>query len=89
MSSDTIQVTLTRTQATILRRLLMDASAENVQIANVERSKGDTSWFKASAELYFKRATTARMIGTRLGKAAKDKRRKYLNLSTEVFPVSQ
>ena len=88
--NDKIIMTLTRTQAQTIRRLLMDASAENVQIANVHRNKGEATsqYNEATAQFYFKRAHTARIIGTKLGKAAKDHRRKYLDISADVLPES-
>jgi hypothetical protein len=88
--NDKIQVTLTRTQAIILRSLLLDASAENMQIAGVEANKphGSESWKEANANWFRKRSHTARVIASKLSKVSKDKRRKYLDLSTETLPTS-
>jgi hypothetical protein len=88
-NSDLIQITLTRTQVQLVRSLLLDASAENMQIAGVEANKphGSEAWKEANANWFRKRSHTARFLSTKLSKA-RDLRRKYIDLSVETFPMS-
>ena len=91
MASDTIQVTLTRTQAILLRSLLWDADKENTARANKERMEAEEhklTYRLAYANVYEKRAQTCRFLSTKLSRT-KDNRRKYLDLSTEQFPMSK
>ena len=89
MKNDLVQVTMTRTQAALVRQILMDAANENMQIAGAELAKlhGSPEWKEANANWFRKRAHTARWLRTKL-MAASDMRRKYIDLSTEKFPMS-
>ena len=86
--NDKIQVTLTRTQAATLRNLLLDANVENIRQGNMEADESKP-WKMVYADVFYKRAHTARVVATKLGKVSKDKRRKYLDLSVELFPVAR
>jgi len=90
MATDTVQITLTRTQAILLRTLLSDADAENSRRANIDRADAEVrklTYKLASAMVYEKRAQTCRFIRSMLSRA-NDNRRKYLDLSETVFPMS-
>jgi len=90
MKNDLIQVTMTRTQAALVRQILGDAANENSKLAGVELAKlhGSESWKEANANWFRKRAHTARWLRTKL-MAASDMRRKYIDLSTQTFPMSE
>lgn len=81
MSNDTIQVTLNRTDVETIRSLLRDAEIRNEQ-------EGAANPYKFSKPWYEKRAITCRFLVRKLSKA-KDRRRKHLDLSDELFPVSK
>lgn len=87
--SDTIQITLTRTQASMIRSILGDAANENAQLANkaLMEFHGPESWKEANANYYRRRARDARWLRTLLTRT-NDRRRKYIDLSTEKFPSS-
>jgi hypothetical protein len=90
MSKDTITVTMTRTQAALIRQILGDAANENAQLAGKALAEfhGSESWKEANASYYRKRAHTARWLRMKLARA-KDLRRKYIDLSAEQFPMSR
>jgi len=89
MKNDLIQVTMTRTQVALVRQILGDAADQNAQLAGKELAKlhGSESWKEANANWFRKRAHTARWLRVQLRKAD-DLRRKYIDLSTEKFPMS-
>ena len=89
MDSEQVVVTMTRTQAAMIRQILGDAANENSQLAGAELAKphGSQEWKEASAMYYRRRAHTARWLKTILSRA-NDRRRKYIDLSTEKFPMS-
>jgi hypothetical protein len=89
MATDTVQITLTRTQATLLRTLLWDADTENQRKANIERENVDVrklTYKLAYAQILDKRAQTCRFIASKIGR---DRRRKYIDLTAETFPMSR
>ena len=88
-NTDLIQITLTRTQVQLVRNLLLDASNANMNQAGVEMNNlhGSEAWKEANANWFRKRSRTARFLSTQLNKA-RDLRRKYIDLSSETFPMS-
>jgi hypothetical protein len=89
MKNDLVQITMTRTQAALVRQILGDAADQNAQLVGKELAKphGSESWKEANANWFRKRAHTARFLRTKL-MAASDMRRKYIDLSVETFPMS-
>jgi hypothetical protein len=89
MDGETIVVTMTRTQAALIRQILGDAANENSQLAGKALAEyhGSESWKEANANYYRRRAHTARWLKMILARA-NDRRRKYIDLSTEKFPMS-
>lgn len=87
--SDTIQITLTRTQAQLLRSILSDAAIENSRQAGAELAKlhGSEEWKELNANWFRKRAHTATFLRRKLSRI-NDMRRKYFDLSAEQFPMS-
>ena len=81
MANDTVTVTLNRTDIETIRSLLRDAEVENWRTAGQAHVPFSKPWYE-------KRATTCRFLVRKLSKA-KDRRRKYLDLSNELLPVSK
>lgn len=90
MKNDTVQITLTRTQAQLLRSILSDAAIENSRMAGEELAKphGSPEWKELNANWFRKRAHTATYLRRKLSRV-KDLRRKYFDLTTELFPMSK
>jgi hypothetical protein len=90
MKNDTVQITLTRTQVALVRQILGDAADQNAQLAGKELAKlhGSEEWKELNANWFRKRAHTAQWLKVQLRKAS-DMRRKYIDLSETVFPMSK
>jgi vacuolar-type H+-ATPase subunit H len=89
---DKIQITLNRTQATILESLLRDADQQNTRDMWEQESRAEKpgqEYLMSYANSFRKRASTARVLAQKIRRVYKDKRRVYLDVSDELFPVSK
>lgn len=91
MKDGEVSITLNRTQVELLRHLLSDAADMNTRNAGEQWAKSEktgSDYLQSYARVFEKRAATCRFLVRNLSKA-RDRRRKYINLADELFPMSK